>query len=364
MRIKECPAPSGPEDFRMDRAIRPTLPTQPAGTPWPVEDWPLGTLPARAECVRFAALVERAFAAGSASEFGETHALVVIHRGTLVAERYAPQFGPDATCPSWSKAKSITHALVGILVGDGKIDIHVPASVPEWDEAHDPRRAITLDLLLRMSSGLAFIEEYLPEHPSDVIEMLYGRGRDDVAHYAASFPLRHAPGAFWSYSSGTTNIVARAAGMAAGGGEFAAFMRRRLFEPLGMRSALPKFDAAGTFIGSSFCFATPRDFARFGLLYLRDGIWQGRRLLPEGWVDYARTPTFQQPTEQGRYGAHWWLDVGGPGSFSANGYQGQFTVVVPDRDLVLVRHGTTPAELNPNVKQWLRALAECFPRGG
>lgn len=341
----------------------PSLPSQPAGTPWPTDEWPLGELPESADRARLAALIARAFESESANELGQTHALVIVHKGRLVAERYAPGFGPDETCPSWSKAKSITQALVGILQGDGKLDIHARADVPEWQEPNDPRRAITLDLLLRMSSGLAFVEEYLPDRPSDVIQMLWGEGKDDVAHFAASFPLAHAPGSIWSYASGTTNIVARAAGLAVGA-DFEAFMRHRLFEPLGMRTATPKFDAAGTFIGSSFCFATPRDFARFGLLYLRDGIWEGKRLLPEGWVDYARSPTFQQPTDQGRYGAHWWLDLAGPGSFSANGYQGQYTVVVPDRDLILVRHGETPAELSVNVKLWLRDLAECFPHGG
>ncbi len=341
----------------------PTLPSQPAGTPWPSDEWSAGKLEADAHA--FSALVLRAFGEARDPQLGDTHALVAIHRGRLVAEHYAEDFGPDVTCPSWSKAKSITHALVGILVGDGKIDIHRPAAVPEWQETGDSRRAITLDLLLRMSSGLQFVEEYLPEKPSDVIEMLFGKGKDDVAHFAASFPLAHAQGSFWSYSSGTSNIVSRAASIAAGarGGEFEAFMRRRLFEPLGMKTATPKFDAVGNFIGSSYCFASPRDFARFGLLYLRDGIWEGHRLLPEGWVDYARTPTWQQPTEQGRYGAHFWLDVAGPGSFSANGYQGQFTVMVPERDLVLVRHGVTDAALMQNVKDWLRAVAESFPTG-
>ena len=341
----------------------PTLPSQAPGTPWPTNTWPEGKL--EADGPRFANLIARAFGERSNPELGETHAFVAIHRGRLVAEHYAAGYGPEATNPSWSKAKSITHALVGLLVGDGKIDILAPAAVPEWKEPNDPRRDITLDLLLRMSSGLAFAEEYLPEKPSDVIEMLWGKGKDDVAHFAASFELAYAPGLFWSYSSGTSNIVARAAAIAANarGEDFERFMRQRLFEPLGMTTATPKFDTAGTFIGSSFCFASARDFARFGLLYLRDGIWDGKRLLPEGWVDYARNPTFQQPNDQGRYGAHFWLDLAGPGSFSANGFQGQYTVMVPERDLVLVRHGNSTADENPNVKTWLREIAECFPIG-
>ena len=138
-------------------------------------------------------------------------------------------------------------------------------------------------------------------------------------------------------------------------------MQERLFGPLGMKTAIPKFDAAGTFIGSSFCYASARDFARFGLLYLRDGVWEGRRLLPEGWVDYARTPTYQQPgaSELG-YGAHWWLGIAGEGSFSANGYDGQFTVLVPELDLILVRHGATPLDKKEALAAWIGQAVDCF----
>ena len=326
---------------------------------WPTRDWPLGAAPTGAS-----PYVEHAFTPEAQSELGETHALVVVQSGRLVLERYAPNFGPETTCKSWSMAKSITQALVGLLVGDGLIDIDAPADVPEWRGAGDPRGAITLNHLLHMSSGLAFTEDYVPGHPSDVIEMLFGKGKDDMAAFAASFPLAHPPGSFFYYSSGTTNIVSRCAARALGadGGAFEAFMRSRLFEPLGMQSANPRFDAAGTFIGSSYCFATPRDFARFGLLYLRDGLWEGRRLLPEGWVDYARTPTFQQPGGEidSPYGAHWWLDLAGEGSFSANGYDGQYIVICPNRELIIVRHGATAIDLQPNLKAWIKGLAAVF----
>ena len=137
-------------------------------------------------------------------------------------------------------------------------------------------------------------------------------------------------------------------------------MRQRLFEPLGMASPVPKFDAAGTFIGSSFCFATARDFARFGLLYLRGGRWEDRQLLPADWIDYARTPTPQPAVREGDYGAHWWLNIAGPGSFSANGYEGQYTVLVPDLDLIVVRHGKTPLERKDNVKTWIAQVVDAF----
>jgi CubicO group peptidase (beta-lactamase class C family) len=340
----------------------PPLPSQPASVPWPTTEWPAGELASSVAKPALAKLLADAFLETSSEALGETHALVIIQGGKLILERYADGYGPDAANPSWSMAKSITQALAGVLVLDGKLDIHAPASVAEWSAAGDPRGALTLDLLLRMSSGLAFVEDYDPDHPSDVIAMLFGEGEKDVAHFAADMPLAHEPGSFWSYSSGTSNIVSRCLSRAidAYGPDFEAFMRARLFEPLGMTSADPKFDAAGTFIGSSYCFCTARDFARFGLLYLRDGIWEGKRLLPEGWVDYARTATPRQPgLEDLPYGAHWWLDIAGPGSFSANGYEGQYTVVVPDLDLVMVRHGKSEA-VKDNVRAWLKAVVDCF----
>lgn len=343
----------------------PPLPIQPAGVPWPTVDWPVGEAPAALKKTRFAELMQDAFAARSTPRLGETHALVIVQGGRIVHEQYGEGFGPEQTYPSWSKAKSITHALVGIATGDGRLDVMAPADAPEWRGAGDPRGAITLDHLLRMSSGLAWVEEYLPDRPSDVIAMLFGDGKADVAGFAASAPLAQPPGAQWYYSSGTTNIVSRALARAIGakGAAFEAFMRERLFAPIGMASPVPKFDDAGTFIGSSFCFATARDFARFGTLYLRGGVWDGRRILPEGWVDYARTPTFQQAgaaETEGRYGAHWWLDLGGPGSFSANGYDGQYTVCVPDLDMVLVRHGATPLDKKDDLKRWIGEVVDCF----
>jgi CubicO group peptidase (beta-lactamase class C family) len=341
----------------------PLLPAQPADTPWPTDAWPSGTaLPADV-----ATILDAAFTPDAETITGRTDVVLIVQGGRIVYERYGDGLTADSTFPSWSKAKSMTQALAGILVGDGKLDIHAPADVPEWRQTpDDPRAAITTDQLLRMSSGLKFVEDYVPGHVSDVIEMLFGAGKDDTAAYAAAQPLEHPPGEIMSYASGTTNIVARTLTRALGtdAAGFEAFMRARLFEPLGMTSPLPKFDAAGTFIGSSFCFCSARDFARFGLLYLRGGVWDGARLLPEGWVDYARTRTASKDDPEAPYGAHWWLGVGGPGSFSANGYDGQYTVVVPDLDLVLVRHGATPLDLKDNLKAWVGEVIGAIRQGG
>ncbi|MEL8055857.1 MAG: serine hydrolase [Pseudomonadota bacterium] len=339
------------------------LPSQPDGTAWPTQKWPENFNSTDFDAQRLNALLGTVFAETDSEIHGETHAFLAVHRGQIVSERYTDDRNAATTFPSWSKAKSITHALVGILVRDGLIDIHAPADVPEWQRQDDPRKAITLDQLLRMSSGLQFAEDYIDAGVSDVIEMLFGKGSDDVAGFAANFPLEHAPDSHWSYASGTSNIVARIAARAIGktGDDFRDWMFSALFDPIGITSAEPKFDPAGTFIGSSFCYATARDFARFGLLYMRDGVWDGQRILPEGWVDYARTPTPTPPEEPMGYGAHWWLGIAGPDSFSANGYQGQFTVCVPSLDLILLRHGNSEAGPKGDaVRAWLSDVADCF----
>lgn len=324
------------------------LPAQPSDTPWPTQDWPRGELPS-------------GFVLPEFPDAGETHALAVIWRGRLVLERYADEYGPESTLISWSVAKSFLHSFVGLLVRDGKLSKTARADVPAWSAPGDPRAEITLDTLLRMSSGLGWREDYVDSQKSDVIEMLFGRGKDDVAAYAAEAALEHEPDTVWCYSSGTSNLISAIAGRALGGGGEAVlgYLRRELFDRIGMRSATARFDAAGTWIGSSFVFASARDFARFGLLQLRDGIWEGERVLPAGWVDYARTPT---PASNGEYGAHWWLALEGDGIFSANGYRGQYIYVAPAQDVVAVRLGASTSEQQPLVKVWLAELVRRFPR--
>lgn len=338
----------------------PALPHQPEATAWPTESWPLGKLPVGVDTDKLSTLIDHALS--NPEDLGKTHAFLAVQAGKIVAEHYGDGYGPDETYPSWSMAKSMTHALIGIAIDQGKLALDEPANVPEWQGQDDPRAAITLDQLLRMSSGLQFTEDYENSGISHTIEMLFGSGKSDVAHFAADLLLEHPPGSFWSYSSGTTNIVCRLLADALGLDQtaFETFMREQLLNPIGMRSAIPKFDDAGTFIGSSFCYCTARDFARFGLLYLRDGTWNGAQILPEGWVDHARTPTPNVPPEEPMgYGGHWWLNMAGQGSFSANGYDGQYIVLVPEKDLILVRHGASEAQKD-NVRDWLAKVADCF----
>ncbi len=338
----------------------PILPSQPADVPWPTEAWPEAAPDPEVDTARIHAAAEPLFASPPLESHGETLALVAVHRGRLVFERYAEGKGPEDTLVSWSMAKSIVHALVGVLVGGGRLDPEAPAPVPAWQGPDDPRARIRLEDLLRMVDGLDFVEVYEEGQGSDVIDMLFQAGKEDVAGYAEARAAAHAPGAVWNYSSGTSNVVSAIVGREVGGGAdgMRDFMRRVLFDPIGMRSAKPRFDAAGTFIGSSYVFATARDFARFGLLYLRDGLWEGQRLLPAGWVDHARTVT---PPSLGEYGAHWWLALDGSGVFSANGFNGQYIVVSPRRDVVLVRLGVSTPEQRGEVITNLRDVVESFP---
>ncbi len=286
--------------------------------------------------------------------------MVVVRDGEIVAERYGHQpdtaFGPGepvdetTTLISWSTAKSMTHAAVGLLVMDGLVDLDAPAPVPEWEGTR--KAGITWLDLLEMRPGLRFFEDYVDEHQSDCIAMLFGDGHADHAAYAAALPLDHEPGTVWNYSSGTTNIVTRALGGIVGGGRdgMEAFLRNRLFEPCGMSSATPKFDDVGTWVGSSYVYATARDFARFGELYRNDGVTAGGdRILPEGWADHGRTVVAHDPAEPVPggfdYGRHWWMWPAFPGSIAAHGFEGQYIVVVPDRALTVVHLGKTDADV-------------------
>ena len=319
-------------------------------------------------------------------EQGVSLAVVVMHRGEVIAERYGTQpetpFTPaqrldaESTLISWSTAKSMTHAAVGVLVGDGRLDLTAPAPVPEW-RGTDKERITLLDLL-EMRPGLRFVEDYDIEGAVDggtshCIAMLFGEGAHDHAAYAAALPLDHEPGTVWNYSSGTTNIVTRIVGEFVGGGRegMANFLRDRLFLPAGMTSATPKFDEVGTWVGSSYVFATARDFARFGELYRSDGVGpSGDRILPTGWRDHARTFVAHDPLSHASgsgipggfdYGRHWWMWSRYPGSLAAHGYEGQYILVAPDRDLVVVHLGKTPVEQRHHVVRQLMALVDAVP---
>ena len=271
---------------------------------------------------------------------GHPFAFVVLHKGGIVAERYDEGIGPDTQLLSWSMGKSFTNALVGIMALDSLVDINAPMDIPEWQG--DGRAAITLNNLMQMQSGLQWNEDY--GNRSDVNVMLHCE--KDMGLYALDKPLEHEPGTYWYYSSGSTNIVMRYLRWKFGSdAEFLGYIRERLFKPLHISGAHFEPDMSGTPVGSSYLYVTARDFARFGELFLEDGLVGGERILPEGWVDYTVTPA---SASEGKYGAFFWLnrnhylpDVP-EDTFSCNGHDGQQIYIIPSKELVVVILGYSP----------------------
>jgi CubicO group peptidase (beta-lactamase class C family) len=280
-----------------------------------------------------------------------TKAMAVLHDGRLIAERYAPGYGPQTRIWVHSVTKSMTQALIGILVRQGRLRLDQTAPIAAWRAPADPHRAVTVDQLLRMDSGLPFDETEGPVNPAT--HMWFRE--PDTAAYAARMPLDHAPGTAWGYSNLGYALLSKLVGDATGGTAVGAerFARDQLFVPLGMRHTTIETDAAGTLLGSGFGYATARDLARFGQLYLDDGVAGGRRILPAGWADYSRSRTLDTG-----YGAGFWTNLRNRGSvpvwdapwgmpqlpkdmFYARGAFGQYVIIVPSERLVVVRLGLT-----------------------
>jgi CubicO group peptidase (beta-lactamase class C family) len=326
-------------------------PDRRSNLPWPAGNHgPVVSLPTGIDAEKLNEAIDAAFAEPNPQNPRKTRAVVVVYDGQLIAERYAPGFGLNTPQLGWSMSKSVTNALVGMLVKKGKLQLDSPAPVPEWQQTDDPRQKITLDQLMRMSAGLEFSEEYAPF--SDAVYMFYDS--DDFAAYAAAKPLATEPDTKWNYSSGTANIISRIVRQAIekDHDNYYEFIFKEFFAKIGMFSALIEPDPSGTFVGSSYTFATPLDWARFGQLYLQDGIWEKERILPEGWVNYTTTPTPGAP--KGEYGAMFWLNAGASkdptdrmmpsaprDTFYARGFQEQRLFIIPSRKLILVRFGAT-----------------------
>ena len=290
------------------------------------------------------AALDSAFAE-SAEQPRRTRAVVVMQNGRIVAERYARGFGAATPLQGWSMTKSVLNALVGIAIQRGALSLDDPVRLQAWHGATDARSRISVSHLLRMSSGLAFNENQASPS-SDVLRMLFGA--PDMAAFASSKTLSADPGTTWKYSTATTMILSRVLRESLGDDVYLRFPREVLFDPLGMTHAVIETDASGTFVASSYMYATAREWARFGQLFLQDGVWRGRRILPEGWVAYTRTPA---PASGKVYGAHFWLETpseyrGPPAAlpsdaFHAVGHEGQFITIVPSRGVVIVRMGRT-----------------------
>jgi len=345
------------EDLRVQSFTPPVFPYGKDTLAWPVGDVVADSLINPA--------VERAIAKSFEEPLPEvpryTRGVVVVHKGQLIAEQYAPGYDMNTPQLSWSMAKSFTNALIGLLVKEGRLDIYQRAPIDAWADPEDPRNQITIDHLLRMSSGLDWSENYAL--PSGATNMLFKDA--SMAATAASVDLAYPPDSVWYYSSGTTNIISEIVRNAVGEQTYWAFPYKALFHKIGISTATWEPDASGTFVGSSYLWMSPRDYARFGQLFLQDGIWEGKRILPEGWVTYSSAPTPASP--QGIYGAQFWRN--GYDSFRypdlpddaylANGYEGQRIMIVPSEDLVVVRLGYTATDdfdMNGLVRDVIAAL--------
>lgn len=334
---EEGPAPAFPP-----KAAQP-----PAASPWPGLDAAGPVEPATAP---LRAALDVAFADNPAPPFHRTRAVVVVHRDRIVAERYAPGVGIDTPMPSWSVAKSVTQALVGTLVADGALALD--DGLPGWQDAGDPRRAVTVDMLLRQTSGLALGRRPSPYDVSTRMKYLEA----DPPAFASTAALEAPPGSRWTYADGHYTLLSRLLRDRLGGPEAVVqHARARLFAPLGMAQATLEFDATGTPLGDHAMLASARDYARFGLLYLHDGMAGDRRVLPADWVRAARTRTpgtgygagFFVNEDDGRvpgWGVPWGMPHAPRDTFFARGFMGQYVVVVPSRELVVVRLGPSQVE--------------------
>lgn len=327
------------------RAEHPQLAVAPAinqdSIPWPLGNLNADTVAANIDYAQLDRALNYAFEMQGTEIIHGTRAVVVLYNGKILKEKYAPGFNGKIPQTGWSMTKSVTSALIGILVKQGKIAVTDKNLFEAWK--NDERKNITLDNLMHANSGLKWREVYTS--PSPATNMLYRK--DNMAEYAMNFLPEDKPGTHWRYSSGTANMLAYIIRQHTGN-DYYRFAYDQLFYKTGMYSAIMEPDATGTFVGSSYCFASARDWARFGLLYLNDGMVNGERILPEHWVNYTTTPS--AGATRGEYGAQFWLNAGTPGNptirrypnvptdcFYADGYEGQAVWIIPSKKLVVVR---------------------------
>ncbi|MDJ0641184.1 MAG: serine hydrolase [Erythrobacter sp.] len=314
---------------------------------------------------------------------GETRAVVLIADGELAAERYGDGYDAETRFISWSMAKTLTAVLIGMLVADGKLTLDNPAPVPMWQRPGDPRAEITLRHLLQMRAGLRHTEAGDPPYESSEVRMLFLDGRDDMAKWAKEQPLESEPGERFEYSSNTTVILADIAARALTDSEEPDARRRavgeyldeRLFDPLGMTSMVPEYDASGTLIGGSLMHATARDWAKFGeFMRLGGQSPEGEQLVPSRWIEamIEPSPTAQQYGYQtwlnrplGKEGAEWghplFPDRAPASLFSLIGHMGQYVLVSPEQRLTLVRLGHSTSEERPPMLQQAADVLALYP---
>ena len=324
---------------------------------------------------RLARAVDELFAA---ENVGETQAIVVMHAGEVVAERYGDGFAPEMRFTGWSLSKSVTAVLAGMMVADGRMALNGAAHVPQWQRSGDPRSAITLRHLLQMRSGLRHHEGSDPPYNSDDVRMLFLDGRGDTAGWAEAQSLEYEPGTTFAYSSATTailsDIMADTVAPDASSEErqraMQEFVEARLAVPLGMESLRGEYDASGTLLGASSFWATARDWAKFGEFLRNYGSIAGAQIVPRGWIEFMRSPSPAAPD----YGAQLWLNRPSEGErmvlfggdhgediFGAVGHLGQYVIVAPKRRLTVVRLGWTQDENRKALTQELADIVALYP---
>ncbi|HEX5171865.1 MAG TPA: serine hydrolase [Cyclobacteriaceae bacterium] len=333
--------------------------------PWPLGDKLSDSLPTHIDFEKLDAVIQDAFHEPGPEKLRRTRSIVVVYNGQIVAEKYAGGFDRKSRQIGWSMTKSITNALVGILVRQGKLEINERAPIDAWK--NDDRNKITVNHLLHASSGLAWVENY--GAPSDATNMLFKK--KDMGLFAAGHRAVYEPETRFQYSSGTTNILSWIIRQKVGNSMYHRFPSQELFYKIGVYSAVMEPDAGGTFVGSSYSFATARDWARFGLFYLNDGVSNGERILPEEWVKYTVTPAPAAP--KGEYGAQFWLNAGAPGNninryypdaptdlYLAEGYEGQNVFIIPSKKLVIVKLSLSQGDYLDDNK-FLADIVKAFP---
>ena len=285
-----------------------------------------------------------------------TRAVVVLYKDKLIAEQYDKDFNKDSKILGWSMTKSITNSAFGVLAKQGKIDIYKPAPIAEWQ--NDERKIITINDLLHMNSGLEWEENY--SKICDATIMLFQSG--DMAKVQREKPAQFKPNTHWNYSSGTTNLLSGILkSQFKTQQEYLDFWYSAVIDKIGMNSMIVEQDMAGTFVGSSYAWATARDWSKFGLLYLHKGNWNGEQILDESWVKYTATPT---NTSEGKYGAQFWLNAGGKfpdvprDMFYCSGYQGQMVAIIPSLDMVIVRMGLKEDDQGFDFNGFLKGIIE------
>ena len=306
--------------------------------------WQTGSLPKGVSKKTVDAIVNAAI--GPRSKRERVRSVLIVKSDAsgdkIVYEKYHPLDKRDQAHDTMSISKSITAALIGMLVGDGKLTLDQKAPVAAWSDPADPRNAITIRQLLHMASGLAWTEDYFDPN-STTLAMLRAPVASD---YAASRPLESTPGAVFEYNSGNSALLMGIVTDTLGGvAATDAFIKTRLLDPLGIKSAQFQRDSAGRIVGFMGINMSSRDLARFGLLFLNDGVWGGKRLLPDGWVAFSKTASPTSP----KYAGHWWTYKD---AFEAEGFYGQLVLVSNSKKLIIVV--TTAIEGNAGV-QWTKA---------